>query len=92
MPKANPKAWFTSPIAKITYGSVGKWDVRNFLFRPYFPTWQEAHDWMMAKAAIKLASAERELARAKRHMEKVKAMTDPNKDGGAAKESAQAGV
>lgn len=77
MRSANPKAWFTSPIAKITYRKVDAWAERSKAWRPYFPTWGEAHAWMMAKAAADLKKAEQNLASAKRHMAKVKAMTQP---------------
>ena len=77
MPKANPKAWFTSPIAKITFRSVDKWSEHNRKFRPYFPTWREAHVWMMVKATDRLKRAERELKSAARSLEKIKAMKEP---------------
>lgn len=74
MPQANPKAYFTSPIAKISYRSVDKWAKYNEKFRPYFPTWAEAHAWMLDREATRLAKAERELASAKRALAKIKAM------------------
>jgi uncharacterized protein with von Willebrand factor type A (vWA) domain len=77
MAKANPKAWCTSPIAKITYRSVGQWDKFNAQFRPYFPTWKEAHDWMLAKACERLKKAQSELKSATSHLAKVKAMKEP---------------
>lgn len=89
MPKANPKAWFTSPIARISYKSVGKWEIYHAKFYPYFPTWQEAHDWMLAKADDRLKRAQKELDGAIKHRMKLKAMTDPSpspaeqKEGGA---------
>jgi len=78
MAKANPKAWHTSPIAKITYRSVGNWDEFNAQFRPYFPTWKEAHDWMLARAEARMKRAQTELKRATSHLAKVKAMKEPN--------------
>jgi hypothetical protein len=77
MAKANPKAWFTSPIAKITYRSVDKWARYQERFRPFFPTWKEAHDWMLAKAEERLKSAQRELKRATTQLAKLKAMEEP---------------
>lgn len=77
MAKANPKAWFTSPIAKISYRSVDKWAQHNSVFRPYFPTWKEAHDWMLAKAQERLVRAEREVESARRALDKIKAMKGP---------------
>lgn len=77
MAKANPKAWFTSPLAKITYRSVDKWAEYNHKFRPYFPTWKEAHDWMLAKAEQRLKRAQAELKSATKHIEKVKVMREP---------------
>jgi hypothetical protein len=80
MPKANPKAWFTSPIAKITYRSVDKWAKYHEQFRPYFPTWKEAHNWMQAKADERLSKAQAELKSASNHQMKIKAMREPNHD------------
>lgn len=77
MAKANPKAWFTSPIAKITYRSVDKWAKYNEKFRPYFPTWKEAHDWMLAKAEDRFKRAQAELNSATMHRMKLKAMEEP---------------
>lgn len=74
MGKANPKAWFTSPVARITYRPVDKWARYNEAFRPYFPTWNEAHEWMLAKAAERLKKAQAELKSAMSHHAKVKAM------------------
>ena len=77
MPKANPKAWFTSHIAKISYRSVDKWAKYSEQLRPYFPTWKEAHDWMMERAGNRLKRAEGELKIAQRHCERVAAMQNP---------------
>lgn len=77
MPKANPKAWFTSPIAKITYRSVDKWAEHNWKFRPYFPTWKEAYDWMLEDSTERLKRAEKELKRAQRRIQQIKAMKEP---------------
>lgn len=79
MPKANPKAWFTSPIAKITYKPVDKWAVHQAKFRPYFDTWQEAWIWMMCKANERVSRAEKELRSAKAFRDKVKALKEPVK-------------
>lgn len=77
MTRANHKAWFTSPTAKISYRSVDKWAERQQQFRPYFPTWREAHRWMVNKACADVAKAERALKAAKRHLVKVMALADP---------------
>jgi hypothetical protein len=77
MPKANPKAWFTSPLARISYKKVDKWAQYSAKFYPYFPIWQDAHDWMMAKAGERLKKAQAELKSAERHHEKVKSMQAP---------------
>lgn len=77
MAKASPRAWFTSPIARISYRKVDKYDQAYAHLRPFFPTWGEAHAWMLTKAAKDLKTAEQNLASAKRHMAKVKAMTEP---------------
>jgi len=82
MAKANPKAWFVGPIAKITYTKVDKWARRNEQYRPFFPTWKGAHDWMLKTAGDRVKRLERELASAKRHLDKVKVMTDPGEDAG----------
>lgn len=77
MPKANPKAWFPGQIAKINYRSVDKWALRMQHLKPYFPTWKEAHDWMLARADEQLKRAQKELKSATAHRMKVKAMEDP---------------
>jgi hypothetical protein len=77
MPKANPKAWFTSPIARISYKKVDKWAAYSSKFYPYFPTWAEAHAWMLAKADERLKKAQAELKSATMHRMKLKAMEDP---------------
>lgn len=78
MAKANPKAWFTSPIAKITYKSVDKHAHYQERFRPFFPTWAEAHAWMLEKAKTELLRAERDAKRARRFLEKVQALKEPS--------------
>jgi hypothetical protein len=80
MPKANTKAWFTSPIAHITFKKVDAWAEYNRKFRPFFPTWKEAHDWMLTKATERLKQAERELKRAQRSIQKIKEMKEPSHD------------
>lgn len=77
MPRANPKAWFSSPIARIFYRSVDKHARRNEHWRPYFPTWKEAHDWMLAKAAERVKRAQAELKSATKHHMKLKEMKEP---------------
>lgn len=77
MAKAKPKAWFTSPIAKITFRSVDKWAEQNRSWRPYFADWHMAHAWMMAKATDRLKKAKAELKSAAAHGAKVKAMQPP---------------
>jgi hypothetical protein len=77
MARANPKAWFTSPLAKISFRSVDKWAEYNKKFRPFFPTWKEAHDWMLEKATDRLTRAERELKSAQRHIQKIKELKEP---------------
>jgi len=78
MARANPKAWFTSPIAKITYKSVDAHARYQERWRPFFETWAEAHAWMLEKAKAKLVEADREAKRARRFLEKVQAMKEPN--------------
>jgi hypothetical protein len=56
---------------------VDKWARYQERFRPFFPTWKEAHDWMLAKAEERLKSAQRELKRATTQLAKLKAMEEP---------------
>lgn len=77
MPKANPMAWVTGRTAKIAYKKVDKWVEYSSRFQPYFPTWKEAHDWMLAKADERLKKAQAELKSATKHREKVAAMVVP---------------
>lgn len=81
MAKANPKAWFTSPIAKITYKPVDKHARQQERFRPFFPTWSQAHDWMMAKADDRLKRARAELKSATAYHAKIEAMVEPKHEG-----------
>lgn len=77
MAKANPKAWFPGLIAKINYRSVDAWAVRMQKYKPYFPTWKEAHEHMLARADERFKRAQRELNSATIHRMKVKAMEEP---------------
>lgn len=77
MARANPKAWFTSPIAKITYRPVDKYARYQERWRPFFDTWSEAHKWMMARATERLTKAQAEMKSATAHLNKIKAMTEP---------------
>lgn len=77
MAKANPKAWFTSPIAKISYRSVDAWAVRQAKFRPYFATWREAHNWMVRRAQGEVIQFEKRAETYRRQLAKLNAMTDP---------------
>lgn len=80
MTKANPKAWFTNSIAKITYSSVDGWAEKTQRFRPYFSTWKEAHEWMVTNADSRLDCAKQQLKRAISFSEKVKSMKEPGND------------
>lgn len=77
MAKTNPKAWFTSSIAKIAYRTVDRWARNMSQFRPYFQTWKEAHEWMLAKSAERVKKAKAELKSAIAHHEKVAALKEP---------------
>lgn len=77
MAKANQKAWFTSPIAKISYRSVDVRAVRHREFRPYFDTWKEARDCMVELAKTRLVRYERDAASERRLLAKLQAMSDP---------------
>lgn len=76
--KANPKAWFPHPfIASIGYRKVDKWAVNMAKYKPYFPTWGEAHAHMVEKSADRLKKAKAELKAATAFDAKVHAMTVP---------------
>jgi hypothetical protein len=77
MAKANPKAWFAGRIAKITYRKVSRHEERNWRWFPHFPTWKEAHVWMLAKAADRLKKAKAELKSATSYHAKIKEMKEP---------------
>lgn len=77
MAKANPKAWFTSHIAKISYKPVDKYARQQEKWRPFFPTWSEAHSYMLNEATDRLGKAQKELKRATAFHEKIKAMKEP---------------
>lgn len=77
MAKANPKAWFTSPIAKISYKAVDKWALYNQQFRPFFPTWKEAHDWMVRRAQDKVIGLEKQAESYRRQLVKLNSMKEP---------------
>lgn len=77
MAKANPKAYFPNPIARISYRKVGKTDQMWRKHRPYFETWREAHDHMVAEAEKDLKQAQAKLNSAINHHLKVVAMKEP---------------
>lgn len=77
MAKANPKAWFASHIAKISYKAVDKHARHQERWRPFFPTWKEAHAWMLGKSATRLKKAKAELKSAAAFHDKIKAMKEP---------------
>lgn len=76
--KANPKAWFPRVgVAAINYRTVDKWAVQMGSWKPYFPTWQEAHEHMLAKSADRLKKAKAELKAATTFDAKARAMSAP---------------
>lgn len=78
MSKPNPKKWFSSHIAKISFRKVDKWAENFKKYRPYFDTWEEAHQFMLERAKIDLAIAMKAAASAERHLKKVQAMKPPS--------------
>jgi len=81
MTQPNPKKWFTSPIAKISCRKVDKWAERMRQHRPYFDTWEEAHQWMLVKAKQDLEAAKKRFASAERHLKKVQQMSAQHEQG-----------
>jgi len=77
MAKANPKAWFPGWTARISYKAVDKYARMQERLKPFFPTWGEAHDYMLKRASERLQKAAAEYQSAAKHLEKVKAMTEP---------------
>jgi hypothetical protein len=77
MARANPKAYFPGPIARISYRKVDKTAQMWRKHRPYFDTWKEAHDHMLADAEGDLKKAQTQLNRAINHHLKVAAMKEP---------------
>lgn len=77
MAKANPKAYFPQPIAKINYRKVGKTDLMWRQHRPFFDTWKEAHEHMVFEAEKDLKQAQSRLNSAINHHLKVAAMKEP---------------
>lgn len=74
---ANKKAFFPSiHTALIRYRKVTAWDKHIKEIHPYFDTWNEAHRWISDIAKKRLKRAEKELAAAKRHAERVEKMTN----------------
>ena len=90
MGKANPKAWFPGWTARISYKSVDKFARQQERFKPFFPSWREAHAWMLKRADDRVAKAKAELKSATAHLAKVKAMRNPERENAGATESVQA--
>lgn len=88
MAKANPKAYFPGAIATISFNKVDAWARRQAKcypeYKSYFETWELAHKWMLDRAMKRLPHATREAESARKHLEKVLSMRepeDPGKDG-----------
>ncbi|WP_371767526.1 hypothetical protein [Massilia sp.] len=77
MPRANPKAYFPGPLAKISYRKVDKTAQMWRKHRPYFDTWREAHDHMLAESEKDLKQAQAKLNHAINHHLKVIALKEP---------------
>ncbi|WP_152239501.1 hypothetical protein [Xanthomonas sp. LMG 12461] len=74
-----PYAWFpTIGLAAIRRRKVDKWAVRQASYKPYFPTWEEAHSWMQKEALTRLAVTAKRLEQDRRHLERVLALTAPS--------------
>ena len=77
MARANPKAYFPAPTARISYRKVDKTAQMWRKHRPYFDTWSEAHDHMLAEAEANLKKAQAQLNWAINQHLKVAAMKEP---------------
>jgi hypothetical protein len=56
----------------------GKRGARISSFDSYFPTWEQAHDSLLAKAEFDLAQHKRRVDQARSYLEAVKAMKTPS--------------
>ncbi len=83
MAKANPKAFFPGVVATISYKKVDAYAQRQASFKPFFDTWEEAHQFMLDRAMKKLELASRELERHRKRLASVLAMKPPAGKGGA---------
>lgn len=61
MAKANPKAYFPGYIARIYYRKVDRYAANQAKWKPFFPTWEEAHQLMLMRSAGRLKKAKAEL-------------------------------
>lgn len=77
MARANPKAYFPGHTGRISYRKVDKTAQMWRKHRPYFDTWTEAHDFMLADAENELKKAQAQLNRAINHHLKVAVMKEP---------------
>lgn len=77
MPRANPKAYFPGPLAKISYRKVDKAAQMWRKHWPYFDTWSEAYAHLLAEAEKELRQAQAKLNSAINHHLKVVAMKEP---------------
>jgi hypothetical protein len=85
MASKNPYAWFPGVgLAAIRRRKVDKWAQRNAKFRPFFPTWEEAHRWMRQKALADLATSAKRLEQHRKHLERVLALAPPSDNTGEA--------
>lgn len=85
MAKKLPKKWFpNSYIVSLRERKVDKWAEHFKEHRPYFDTWQDAHQWMVSNGEARIDEAKKNLERAKkelksaeRYLEKTQAMQEP---------------
>lgn len=81
MAKTKEWAWFPGALATLKHRPVSEWD-RNWAktlpdHRAFFSSWKAAHDWMIARAMKRLEKATREAESARKHLEKVMSIKDP---------------
>lgn len=72
------RKWFANRYFwKITLKPVSAMAMSFKSVTPFFDTWQEAHAYLTGQAMLRLAKAKRELPAAKKGLERVKAMKEP---------------
>lgn len=85
-----PQTWYRTHrlVARIDPGGVdkhndksvwikGRRSARISSFDSYFPTWEQAHEALLASAEVELDAKKRQMDRARSNLETVKAMKPP---------------